>query len=282
MMIKHIGTISKEDFKSKLLVIINRLQNIFGFMLFITPVIWLIFLNGWIKTKAAPPEVVHEFRNSICALIDSETGASYCTGSLIMDNIILTAGHCLNENEIGDTILLNFTELEGYQMIKATIVYNPYDSSLDSSEPNDDYAILKTTSKLNIKPIQIITSSEISEPFNPDVEFYGFPIIAAGESTEINQSKVKSNVVNYNLADETLFLIEGGYKGTSGAPIIINLETTGNEEQDNKIENKRVIGIVKGGIKDGDYAGQTFAEKTTQLIDNINIPDSIWDNEFEN
>ena len=284
-MIKHIGTISKEDFKSSLLVVLNRLQNIFGILLFTTPIIWLVFLNGWVKTKPAPPEVIHDYRKAICALVN-EKGSPYCTGTLIMDNIILTAGHCLGGKEVGDNVYLNFTEVPGYNMIEAKISYNPYDVNIEIGKPNDDFAILKSNSDLNIKPIEIAIPSEIIEPFNPDVEIIGFPIIAAERQinqTKVSQSRMTNVISNYDLSDITVFLLQNEtWRGNSGGPIIMNLENTGNDEDDNKLENKRIVGIVCWGAVDGQFEGQSFAEKTSQLIDNINIPEDIWENEINN
>ena len=85
---------------------------------------------------------------------------------------------------------------------------------------------------------------------------------------------------------QTIWLFNGStnnkFNHTTIKNSTVGILCDGNQEDDNKLENKRIVGIVCQGAVDGQFEGQSFAEKTSQLIDNINIPEDIWENEINN
>lgn len=271
---KYIGPKSMQNFKSKVLSILNISSNIFVLLLFLFPIIYFLFHSDIIFSRALPKAPITEDRKAVCAILRNDGSSDYdkpmCTAFLVTENLLLTARHCVvDEYDQPRDILLDFDliEKEGYNEIPAEILYLP-------EFPEDDYAILKVNMDLGIQPLEMISSDEIKEPklYNPEVKFIGYPV-----SLDVDWNKGKErfytgaqelktcDVAAYQLpADLTEFKLTCEvFGGNSGGPVI-------------DTEKNKVIGIVAWrGIK-GKTEGQSYCEKVAQILSDPRIDPEIW------
>tara|TARA_B100000900_G_scaffold396182_1_gene395254 strand:+ start:152 stop:1027 length:876 start_codon:yes stop_codon:yes gene_type:complete len=279
---KYIGPKSMQNFKSKVLSILNISSNIFVLLLFLFPIIYFLFHSDIIFSRTLPKAPITEDRKAVCAILRNDGSSDYdkpmCTAFLVTENLLLTARHCVvDEYDQPREILLDFDliEKEGYNEIPAEILYLP-------EFPEDDYAILKVNIDLGIQPLEMISSDEVEEPklYNPEVKFIGYPVsldvnfneIAEKGKKAINtytgaQEQKTCEVVAYQLpADLTEFKLSCQvFGGNSGGPVI-------------DTEKNKVIGIVawRDPFVETDTRGQSYCEKVAQILSDPRIDQGIW------
>lgn len=165
------------------------------------------------KLRRINQEAKDDRNASIIRLHDGETGRFFCSGTVISDNLALTAGHCVIRDFLGMSMLLSRVEIKNskneYTGVFATVA---------NAEGRSDQALLYGDFK-NFKHRKIITNPvEVLAIFtNPSAKIVmcGFPY---GGRLYCN---------NFKYIAPFLFQIKGQgflYPGMSGGPVI-DLET---------------------------------------------------------
>lgn len=238
-MIKFTGKIKREESINGVRKSILKFQNIFISTLLLFPVIYLLFEYKVFKSN----EMVTGDRVATCKIVDDNSNG-YCTAFLVSNNgLLITAGHCLDNKNIGDVVFLTFDKMkkEGYSNIPARIVFKPNDVN------EDDYAVLQVDKELEIEPLEVAGKIENPDLYNPEVTVIGYP--------GPDQVYDAANVVRvYNRSDDsTTFEINEIYKGMSGGPVIDK-------------ETKKVIGIVKLKMKNFSLVNRELSEKVGEVV----------------
>jgi V8-like Glu-specific endopeptidase len=254
-MISYIGQFKREKVNSTIREKLKKQKTIYTLMLLGFPLLFLLFDYGYINS----PEKISGDRMATCKL--TTDSGSIGTAFLVSKNgLLLTARHCVDDVGEGEHVTLNFDKVKkpGYDNLKATVRYLPEDK-------NDDYAIIKLTSEIDIKPLTIAGEIKSPELYNPKISIIGYPAITSTQSIDKQNS-----VVNYVLEnDSTKFMVGKSFPGYSGGPVI----------DDNTGE---VIGILVSGIVETDnewlnqYIGLCFCEKIQQVFTDPNTSDINW------
>ena len=253
-MIKFTGKIKREESINGVRKSILKFQNIFISTLLLFPVIYLLFEYKVFKSN----EMVSGDRVATCKIVKIGNPLAYCTAFLVSNNgLLITAGHCLQEKNIGDIVYLTFDKMKkaGYNEVPARIVFLPKDYK------NDDYAVLQVDKELEIEPLEVAGKIENPDLYSPKVTIIGYK---EGKDQDYDQSNI---VRVYNRSeDSTTFETNEIYFGMSGGPVIDQ-------------ETGKVIGIVKekevntySKIGDGytqiarDIEGISYCEKIQQVF----------------
>jgi len=215
--------------------------------------LFLLFDYGYLNS----PEKISGDRMATCKLT---TASSSGTAFLVSTNgILLTARHCVDGLADGETVTLNFDKVKktGYNDLKATVIYLP-------ANKNDDYAVIKLVEKVDITPLKISGKIQDPELYNPEISIIGYPGITESQSIDRQNS-----IINYVLADSTIFMVGKSFPGYSGGPVI----------DDNTGE---VIGILVKGVKETEdeqmnqFVGLSFCEKIQQVFEDPNTSHVNW------
>ena len=208
---------------------------------------WPMIVGGE-EVAPACPDCKYEF---MVSLQSSSWGGHFCGGSLVREDWVITAAHCVegtNSNSIQVKIGLhnvNGTSGAISRYVDQVIVHPQYSGwSLDN-----DYAILHLTQPVtNFEPIQLITdNSHDNEPVMSTVMGWGATSSGGWSSTYLLEVDVPidNSCGNYSNSDITNNMIcagdsnggEDSCQGDSGGPLIMT-----NDEGEYEL-----IGIVSWG-----------------------------------
>lgn len=214
---------------------------------------------------------------STVALIEIDETGPYlaCTGTLISENLILTAAHCVKYVEVPESLYVsfnteiptfkNFTNVISAEKIKVHPEFGyKYNENTNYSTGHNDVALIKLSGRApeNSRPVPILTNSKTLQP-STKVLLAGFGLI-----NEIG-TPIESKVLNYvwvplaKILDTILVTdqtsAQGACAGDSGGPAYVEGPT-----------GLIVVGITRGpheGASDCRHYGEyTYASKFQEFI----------------
>jgi secreted trypsin-like serine protease len=199
---------------------------------------------------------------------------SFCTGTLISKNLILTATHCLKDMEIediqiyfGETLPKNF-ESENFRKIKTAVTHPDYKFELDPVENvftgfNDvGLVLIDGEAPAFAKPVAVLNDSELAIGQSLLLAGYGFInelTVPVTRATGLNQVRVSIIKKYNNILVTEQSNAQGACAGDSGGPAY--LET---------IQGLIALGITRGPYnlaKDCRHWGEyTYASRFKDYI----------------
>lgn len=179
-------------------------------------------------------------------LLNTQNPSSHsrCTGTLISNNVVLTAAHCIPEKNTDLWIVTSkyeFALLERHAVTKIIKhdLYKTFDRPREN-QPNYDLALVQFAGKLpeNYTPSKWVTNFHTAETrFWLAVAGYGETKAFAGDSGELRLSRI--SVYDFNSQNHYFKADQGnGFgicKGDSGGPVFIQLN-----------DNYLILGVVSG------------------------------------
>lgn len=214
------------------------------------------------------------------------TGTHLCTGTLIREDIVLTAAHCFfwDPNvkpesyrvHIGSGIRslskkkLRFEKIEKIVFSERLVSRNIYKDGrfqIVDEKLEDIAAIVLKKPISDIKPIGFISTDQLASYLqrNRDITLIGLGHTLEKDSSGIKRivsTKVQASLLNNILIGEK---DKGAYKGDSGGPAIVKVKCK------NGVENKYLFSTVmgEGGMPDGYLVG-SHQPLTKELITWLN------------
>ena len=203
---------------------------------------------GGYEVDPACPNCKYEFMVSV--QYNNSWGGHFCGGSLVRDDWIVTAAHCVQGESPGDIkIKLGMHDLDGTSGYEVRyvdqIIIHP---SYSGNSLNNDYALLHLTIPSNFEPIQLVTSdSHDEEPVMSTTMGWGATQSGGWGSDVLLEVDVPidDSCGSYSNSDITNNMIcagdgnggEDSCQGDSGGPLIMT-------NSDGEYE---LIGIVSWG-----------------------------------
>ena len=199
---------------------------------------------GGEEVDPACPNCKYEF------MVSLQQGGHFCGGSLVREDWVITAAHCVTGNNNGLQVKIGLHNVNGTsgaitRNVDQVIIHPQYSSwSLDN-----DYALLHLSSPVtNFEPIQLITdNSHDNEPVMSTVMGWGATSSGGWGSTYLLEVDVPidNSCGNYSNSDITNNMVcagdsnggEDSCQGDSGGPLIMT-----NDEGEYEL-----IGIVSWG-----------------------------------
>jgi hypothetical protein len=164
-------------------------------------------------------------------------GGSRCTGSVVGEQVILTAGHCLDDDEENATFGL------GRQRLRARCERHP---DFDNNNLNNDFALCKTNVRMrNIE--QFIDLSPVNVQVNNNVVMQGFGQNDVG-TLQAGRTRIVQ-IDNQDLITNSTVLLGSG---DSGGCLI-----QGNPDLEDEV--LRCIGVNSRVSRNADRQGRRFS-----------------------
>jgi V8-like Glu-specific endopeptidase len=194
-----------------------------------------------------------------------------CTGFLIGENLLMTAGHCISEQESCELISFIFDQITSNGLVKKSNTYQckkVIQTGVNISKSNlyyQDYTILQIEKKSSApkRPFLIISDEELIEgdPLYTIGSPFGTPLKVADDAyiTSLVSSKGSIVEVAIQAGDEDIYhplnILDyfmtnlDTFSGNSGSPVIS--EKTGH-----------VIGLLSSGDDDWDFDDENFCQRS--------------------
>ena len=198
---------------------------------------------------------------AVLAFDDNDQITSTCTGTLIGPDVILTAGHCVDDPATAGYIIWFGTEVSetdpGFVFVTyavSAVAHPGWDGTI---EGGDDIGIIRTYDIVPIEPrevnIRAIRSGDVGDP----VRLVGWGITGGGENDEGIKRAVVSRLDDYDAE-----LVQVGNpdtntcSGDSGGPAFMTIDGT-----------EVVVGVTSFGDADCTIAG--FSTRVDAYLDFI-------------
>jgi V8-like Glu-specific endopeptidase len=172
----------------------------------------VVRINRAIASQKHLPKLAPSSGISIVRLVDPETGSTFCSGTVVSDSIIITAGHCVIEEGIFGmaSIRTKPIEIREYDNVKLGILARPI-----YAEPHLDHGLLKGDfSKLSHQPFTT-DIQEINSYAIVDQEFTacGYPL----------GGNMYCSILKYKDKFDFMWRVEGVLlPGMSGGPVMLS------------------------------------------------------------
>ena len=241
---------------------------------------------GFYKVGQTPAHIAYDICKEEKFSEQNVLGA--CTGFLIDENILMTAGHCISEKIECENVTWVFNRLSGDELIHEDYVYGCEEilhTGINVVNNYMDFTILKLNRKVKkVKPLKmnfdVITAEEpvftIGHPFGVPLVIAEDAFVTSTQSTyssmPIPFELIEEDVFEYNIEPSNYFMANlDVFTGNSGSPVFNN--------------NEEVIGMISSGKEDWNHqnefckTGRILDEnkKDTELIIKINKINSIKD-----
>ena len=205
---------------------------------------------------------------------------SHCTGFLIADDILVTAGHCVDNNNMCSSVSWVFDYIDDNGTLQKTNVFECTEvlSTGVNEEYYNDYTVIRLAQKvLDREPLNFNSSDEL-EVGTPLVLIgspFGIPLKIADDASVIQTQAAVEDIffpaLDASQQDQILPLNKSSYfmanidsfAGNSGSPVI-NAKTG------------LVEGIVSYGGEDWFYDEESFCNRTRVKKQKENVEEMIF------
>jgi S1-C subfamily serine protease len=244
-MIVHVGNIKKEKFKETVVRKSNKLRILFVFLLIFLPLI-VYFPFHWKWFSSGP--VVRQ--NVLEAVANVRTAEGTGTAFLVGNKRLLTAGHVVQNLNIGDKVDLVFEKANPKITTQASVIWKSNRDLNDPANYQYDAAVLELTRPSDIPSdfSRLSIGSSANTTIGEHIIVIGFP---SGLF-----SRTEGVISNDRINNLELFQFDAGsWPGNSGGPLV-------------KKEGNDVIGINVAGFQ-GPFQGINMACKIDIVVGEI-------------
>ncbi len=170
-------------------------------------------------------------------------GRHFCTASVIgspAGDLAVTAAHCVTSTSGTIAFVPGYNGATPYGVWDVTTVYVDQAWS-SSSNPDDDFAILRIGQPGSSEPIEDVTGAEQLATGQPASHT---PVQVIGYPNSTDQAVTCQNSISEPMADQLEFDCGGYTDGTSGGPFLADVDA--------KTGQGKVIGVIGGYQQGGD------------------------------
>ncbi len=193
-------------------------------------------IDGTEQSQLSSPQILK------INIVYSDQTSAFCTGTVIGNNSILTAGHCFSDGNIPkETTATYVTKPDGIILTAGQIFVHPgfqYDISLGAIF--NDLAIVRTTENLNLPVLSILASRQLEA--GTLVGIYGYGLDENGSAGYLRSGNMIIDSVTPNHLISTYNEYSNPCNGDSGGPVTYSLP-----DQNGNVVSVAIAGIISSG-----------------------------------